>query len=293
MTRNDHDRWFKELIETFFEEFILAFFPQIYENLDYQHLTFLNQEVFTDIVQGDKRTVDLLIETKLKGDDALVIIHIEPQAQYKKNFNERMFIYFSRLYEKYRCPIVPIAIFSYDKIKEESDNFTIMFPFKDVLSFNFFTLELKKRNWRDFINQPNPVTLALLGKMGYEKQEKVKIKIEFLRMLLKLELDPARLALVGGIFEKYLKLSPTEELELNDYLNQIPKDEVNHIMELMTSWEKKGLKKGREEGRQEGKIEAKVEIAKLMLADNHPIENIRKWTGLTDVEIEKLKQEIE
>ncbi|UTW69540.1 hypothetical protein KHA80_22820 [Anaerobacillus sp. HL2] len=84
MVRKDHDRWFKELIETFFEEFILSlFFPQIYEHLDYQYLTFLNQEIFTDIIHGDKRTVDLLIQTKLRGDDALVIVHIEPQAQYK------------------------------------------------------------------------------------------------------------------------------------------------------------------------------------------------------------------
>ncbi|TCP18993.1 hypothetical protein EV207_1681 [Scopulibacillus darangshiensis] len=30
----DHDRLFKELIHTFFEEFMLLFFPSIYEEID-------------------------------------------------------------------------------------------------------------------------------------------------------------------------------------------------------------------------------------------------------------------
>ena len=215
----DHDRWFKELITTFFEEFILAFFPDVYEHLDFQHVTFLNQEVFTDVIKGDKRTVDLLVETKLKGKNSLIIIHIEPQSTYQKEFNDRMFIYFSRLYEKYRLPIVPIAIFSYDKVKSEKNSFTIDFPFKNVLSFQFFTLQLKQKNWRDFVKHPNPVALALLGKMGYEPEEKVRIKVEFLRMLVQLRLDPARQTLVHGIFEKYHKLSVNEEQQLNDFFN--------------------------------------------------------------------------
>jgi len=170
--RDDHDRWFKELITTFFEEFILAFFPDIYEHLDFQHITFLQQEVYTDILKGRKGTVDILAETKLKGEDALIIVHIEPQSTYKKNFNDRMFFYFSRLYEKFRSPIVPIAIFSYDKIKKENDSFNIHFPFKEVLSFNFFTLQLYKKNWRDYITQPNPVALALLGKWAIIRVKK-------------------------------------------------------------------------------------------------------------------------
>ncbi|UTW69541.1 hypothetical protein KHA80_22825 [Anaerobacillus sp. HL2] len=51
-------------------------------------------------------------------------------------------------------------------VKDEPKTFSINFPFKDVLSFKFFTLELKKRNWREFIHQPNPVALALLGENG-------------------------------------------------------------------------------------------------------------------------------
>ncbi|MFV8829824.1 hypothetical protein [Alkalihalobacterium sp. APHAB7] len=159
--------------------------------------------MFTDILKGRKGTVDILAETKLKGQDALIIVHIEPQSYYDSHFNDRMFFYFSRLYETYRRPIVPIAIFSYDQPRREVDHFIIHFPFKKVLSFNYLTVHLKNKNWREYINQPNPVALALLGKMGYDQSEKVMIKLQFLRMLLKLELDPARQQLVAGIFENY------------------------------------------------------------------------------------------
>ncbi|MEB1808336.1 MAG: transposase [Bacillaceae bacterium] len=299
--RNNHDHWFKELLSTFFEEFILAFFPDVYEHLDFQHITFLNQEVFTDIIEGSKGIVNLLVETKLKGEDAIIIVHIENQSSYEKNFHQRMFFYFSRLYEKYKRPIVPIAIFSYDKNKPEHNSLIMSFPFKNVLSFQYLTLQLKQKNWRDYINQPNPAALALLGKMGYEPQEKVKIKFEFLRMLIQLELDPGRQKLVHGIFEKYHKLSKQEELQLKKVLTQIPNDEVKHIMELMTSWEKKGfdkgiaqgIKKGIEQGIEQGIGQGVERVATQMILKGFPSHDISDLTGLSLVEIEKLKKQLD
>jgi hypothetical protein len=68
---------------------------------------FLSEEVVTE---GEKYRIDLLVETKLKGKYVLIVIHVESQAQYQQNFNERMSIYFSRLYEKYRRKILPIVM---------------------------------------------------------------------------------------------------------------------------------------------------------------------------------------
>ncbi|MCS5697407.1 transposase, partial [Desulfofundulus thermocisternus] len=85
----------------------------------------------------------------------------------QKNFNERMFIYFSRLYEKYRRKILPVAVFGYDRVRDEPDSFEIAFPFLDVLNFRFYKLELKKLDWREYIHSDNPVAAALLSKMGF------------------------------------------------------------------------------------------------------------------------------
>ncbi len=46
MTNNtDHDRLFKELISTFFVEFIELFFPQLIDYLDRESITFWNQSI--------------------------------------------------------------------------------------------------------------------------------------------------------------------------------------------------------------------------------------------------------
>lgn len=134
--RIDHDRLFKELIQTFFEEFLLLLFPQVYEEIDFAHVNFLDKELINDTSAREKREVDIIVETKLKGEDSLIIIHVENQASYQKEFNDRMFLYFSRLYEKHRKRIVPLAVFSYDDVnKEEPNRFEMDFSFLHVLTF--------------------------------------------------------------------------------------------------------------------------------------------------------------
>ncbi|MDF2726214.1 MAG: hypothetical protein K0Q59_5892, partial [Paenibacillus sp.] len=91
----DHDRLFKELLQTFFKEFIHLFFPEAYDAIDFTDLTFLSEEVFTDITAGEKRRIDLLVRTRLKGEESIIIMHIESQSYLQTDFNKRMFIYFS------------------------------------------------------------------------------------------------------------------------------------------------------------------------------------------------------
>src|SRR5690606_23164513 len=112
------------------------------------------------------------------------------------------------------------------------------------------TIELHKHNWREYMQSNNPVAAALLSKMGYNKSEKVRVKLEFLRMLVRLQLDPARTELLAVFFDTYLKLNAQEEIVLYNEVQQMPKEA--HVMELMTSWEKKGRKEGLKEGKREG-----------------------------------------
>lgn len=256
----DHDRLFKELIQTYLEEFMLLFFPQLHEAIDFGLISFLSEEVYTDVVVGEKRKVDLLIETRLKGETALIIVHIESQAQWQSFFPERMFVYFSRLYEKHRCRIIPIAIFSYDEVKDEPDSFRLQFPFKDVLNFQYYTVELRKKDWRQYMKQDNPIAAALLSKMGYTKEERVQVKREFLRMLVRLELDPARMHLITGFFDTYLVLDDIEKQELQIEIHRLEPMEEEKIMELKTQWEKDAELKGKIEGKIEGEIEGERKI---------------------------------
>ncbi|WP_404452243.1 Rpn family recombination-promoting nuclease/putative transposase [Virgibacillus necropolis] len=210
-----HDQLFKELIHTFFSDFLELFFPEVHLHIDFSSIKPLSNEMFTDMIEGESRKADIVIETKLKGQDTLIIIHVEPQSYSQENFNERMYQYFSLLYNKYRKPILPIAIFSYNEHRYEQNEFMIKFPFFHVLTFNFLMLELKKMNWRDYIQSNNPVAAALLSKMGYTEKERVQVKKEFLQMLVKMEMNPAKTSLINGFFESYLRLNKWEEEGIN------------------------------------------------------------------------------
>ncbi|MDD2443041.1 MAG: Rpn family recombination-promoting nuclease/putative transposase [Desulfotomaculaceae bacterium] len=260
MTANqiDHDRLFKELLETFFVEFMELFFPEAAPAIDLMHIKFLQQEIFTDVTIGEKRKVDILVETRLKGEPGLILIHVEPQAYEQKKFNERMFIYFSRLYEKYRRKVLPIAVFSYDRVRDEPDRFELGFSFLEVLNFQFYKLELKKLNWREYIHTDNPVAAALLSKMGFKPEERVKVKLEFMRMLVRMRLDPARMELLTGFFETYLNLNSEEKEQYNRELGKLDSEEAGVIMQITTSWHA--------EGRAEGRVERTGEIICKYLA---------------------------
>lgn len=166
-----HDQLYKELINTFFQEFLEAFFPEIHESLDFQQIKPLSEEVYTNLLDGDVRWLDIVIETTLKQTDVMIIVHIEPQSYYQPNFNERMYQYFSLLYNKYQNPIIPIAVLSHDESWEENQ-FTMDAPSFRVLTFNYLTLHLQKKNWRDYIHSNNPIAAALLSKMGYSEEER-------------------------------------------------------------------------------------------------------------------------
>jgi predicted transposase YdaD len=254
----DHDRLFKELLENYFAEFMQLFFPIAAQAINLKQIKFLQQEIFTDITAGEKHQVDILVETRLKDEPGLILIHVEPQAYAQKEFNARMFIYFSRLYEKYRRKILPVAIFSYDQERDEPDTFQIGFSFLDILRFQFYKLELKKLNWRNYIHSNNPVAAALLSKMGFKPEERVPVKLEFMRMLARMNQDPARMELLGGFFETYLKLNQEEEEQLYRELGKIDQKEADTIMQITTSWHEKGRMEGKVEGRMEGRMEGEA-----------------------------------
>nr|WP_026287182.1 transposase [Gracilibacillus lacisalsi] len=312
----DHDQLFKQLIGTFFDEFIEVFFPSVHQQLDFSSLKPLSDEVFTDLIHGERRRADIVMEGRLKEQDTLIIIHVESQSYEQKNFHERMYHYFSILYNRYRKPIIPIAVFSYDKVRDEQDYFELTFPFLHVLTFHFLKIELKKQDWRSFLRSNNPVAAALLSKMGYKNSEKVQVKKEFLRMLAKLELDAAKMELIYGFFETYVKLNQIEEDKLMESIQNSNDESLEEfVKKLPNSWRDKGLREGREKGlaegreigkqigkqigqqigqqigREEGEKIAKKEMAKKMLSKGMQPEYVMEITGLTKEELENFGSE--
>ena len=106
---------FKELISTFFIEFLELFLPEIAIDIDKNSIQFLPEEILSDVTAGEKKVIDLLVKVRYKQQETFFLIHVEAQSYTQQYFAKRMFKYFARLYEKYDLPIFPVVIFSFDE----------------------------------------------------------------------------------------------------------------------------------------------------------------------------------
>ncbi|PIC03682.1 transposase, partial [Anoxybacillus flavithermus] len=122
---------------------------------------------------------------------------------------------------------------------------------------------------------------ALLSKMGYTESERVELKKQFLRMIVRMELDEAKQRLLIGFFETYVKLSDEEEQQLRNEVNEMETKEKEKVLELLISYEQKGIQKGIQKGKKEGLEEGFKQGMK------HLVRNMSK-KGMTPKEIAAL-----
>ena len=244
----DHDRLFKELLTTFFSEFVDLFLPDVSAVLDRNVAVVpMDKEVFSDVTLGEKHEVDVLMKARFRGEDAFFLIHVENQATAQADFPKRMFRYFARLTEKYDLPVYPVVIFSYDAPQRpEPDRFVVAFPKETVLQFKYRVIQLNRLPWRRFVRQENPVASALMAKMKMSAKDRPRVKAECLRLLASLKLDPARATLIGGFVDSYLDLTAQEMKQYERELTRFTPTERNETMEIMTSWHREGRMEGKE-----------------------------------------------
>ncbi|MFE1745300.1 Rpn family recombination-promoting nuclease/putative transposase [Coleofasciculus sp. H7-2] len=251
----DHDRLFKELLTEFFIEFIELFFPEIVAYLEPDSIKFQDKEIFTDVTAGEKYEADLLVDVKFRDQETYFLIHLEHQAQPQANFGRRMFRYFARLYEKFAKPVYPIAIFSYNAPKLPQPNYhRVEFPDKVVLDFNYQLIQLNRLNWRDFLQQHNPVASALMAKMNIAPEDRPRVKSECLRLLATLRVNSARMRMISGFVDTYLQLNAVEEEIFQAEIAKFEPAQQEVVMEIVTSWMQQGIERGLQQGRQEGEL---------------------------------------
>jgi predicted transposase YdaD len=244
-TMTDHDHLFKELLSTFFVEFLDLFVPQVACQIERDSVRFLPQEYFADLTTGEKKIIDLLAEVKLLGQDAVVLIHVEAQSSSKADFAQRMFFYFARLYQKYGHRIYPIVVFSFDEpLREEPFTYCVEFAGLKVLEFNFAPIQLNRLHWRDYLSQPNPVAAAMMAKMQIDEADRPRVKAECLRLLTTLKLDPARVQLISGFVDTYLRLNVQEEGMFQAEIGKLEESEQVGVMQIVTSWMEQGIEQG-------------------------------------------------
>ena len=94
----DHDQLFKQLLTTFFLEFLELFTPEFFASIDPNSLEILPLEYFTDIDAGERKAMDVIVRINLLGrpnapasSRVSVVVNCEHQSTSRANFHRRMF----------------------------------------------------------------------------------------------------------------------------------------------------------------------------------------------------------
>jgi Domain of unknown function (DUF4351) len=244
----DHDHVFKELLGEFFPEFIDLFFPQVSAYLDRQSIEFQTQEIFADLTEGDTYEADVVVKARFLNQDSFFIIHLEHQGVFRQNFDRRVFTYFAQLHRIHQLPVYPIVIFSHRSPREDGDRtYKVEFPDWEVLRFNYRAIRLNHLNWQEYAQLRNPVASALMAKMRIKRQDRPRVKLECLKQMAQLRLNPAQARMISGFVDTYLRLEGQEEQVFQAELDRIDPSEKGGVMEVVTSWMEQGIERGRQE----------------------------------------------
>lgn len=280
------DQLWKGLIEDFFPQLFAFFYPKKARYFDLARTEFLEQELAQLVAddEGHDRRVDKLVKLyRRNGSTAFMLIHLEVQGYYDKNFARRMFTYAYRIFDRYGMVVESLAILT-DRRKHFHPKLFTAKAFGTELTYKFTTYKLLDQNREELAASRNPFALALLVAYDAIQQKAIPdgqllaLKIRFFRRLLELGFSKAEIGRLAHFIKHYSRF---QNPKMNDTFDQ-------HIVELTNKQEgmgiiervqnaykqagfeegmKKGMRKGikagklegKQEGRQEGKLEGKLE----------------------------------
>ena len=276
--RDDFDNPWKSILEKYFQEFMVFFFPEIHDDINWaQGHDFMDQELQQIVRDADlsKRYVDKLVKVwKLNGSERLVFVHIEIQSQEDSDFSSRMFVYNYRIRDCYDAKIVSLAILGDDRSNWRPE------PFRDELwgcevTFRFPMVKLLdyEPRWLELEASRNPFAIAVMAHLKTKETQK----------------DPQsrkewRFQLTRRLYEQGFERQDIMELFLFvDWMMELPEGLKREFKTELDQYEQE------KQMRYVSSIEKITleDVALEMLEDQVPLETIARYTKLL---IEKVRE---
>ncbi|BBE09851.1 Uncharacterized protein MCB1EB_1690 [Mycoavidus cysteinexigens] len=144
--RSHADEAWKSALDVYFREFMQFFYQEIAAQIawDAQYQT-LDKELQSLSVKSQvgKKLVDKLLRVRLKsGATCFVLLHVEFQGHYEVDFAQRLFEYFYRLYDRYRQPVLTMAVLTDERCNWRPKSYPMQVCGHKVNHFRFLTSKL-------------------------------------------------------------------------------------------------------------------------------------------------------
>lgn len=276
--RRSFDSPWKDALAVFFQDFLTFCYPSMAQEIDWDKgHTFLDKELqsITKDAAAGQRTVDKLVKVFKKSEEEVwVLIHTEIQGAQDKNFAERMYTYQYRLFDRYRVPVVSIAVFI-DTDKNWAPSVYQSSMWGNELHFKYNVVKLLDyQNQQEMLKESNnpfaTIILAQLMAMSLSKERNQEQHLA------------SKLVITKLLYEKGWGKDYVYNLfRFIDWIIQLPKDlvikyeteilqieEAKH-MTYVTSIERLGIERGKQQGKAEiiqnlyQKLKDEKEVANL------------------------------
>jgi len=258
----EYDSPWKDVLEIYFEPFMAFFFPEAYAEIDWtQGYEFLDKELAQVVRDAElgRRRVDKLVRVTLRnGDVGLVLIHVEVQSQWEAAFNERMYIYNYRLFDRYHKPVASLAVLGDEQPHWRPDRYEYeLLGCRAGLHFLVVKLLDYGADWPALEANDNPFATVVMAHLKAletrnDDQSRYRWKLALVKRLYERHYSRREVLELFRFIDWVMSLP--EGLELQ-FVQDVIAFEGEQQMQYVTSVERFGIEKGRQEGRQEGLVE--------------------------------------
>lgn len=259
------DTAWKIILEKYFQALLEFLFPHIAREIDWtKPVIHLDKELLRiqkKIKVGNKIADKLIQVCKNTGEKMWVIIHIELQGSYEKNFSRRLFEYFYRTYDRYKRPITTLAILTdkrdswrpYEYSQEIwGSRLTFTFPMIKLIDYTSKAEILTKSK--------NPIAKVIQAHLaalesGKNMTLRFENKLKLVKNLYSLGYTGEDILALYHFIDYAISL-PTD-LE-SSFIDEVQEYEEKMNTPYISSAERRGIKKGIEQGIEQG-IERGIE----------------------------------
>ncbi len=280
--QTEFDSPWKDVIERYFQDFILFFLPQAHGEIDwtrdYEFLDKELQQVVRDAELG-RRLADKLVKVwRTGGEEAWVLIHVEVQSFEESDFAERMFVYHYRIYDRYKRTVVSLAVLGDERSSWRPERFGYELWGSDVgLKFPVVKLLDYKQQWSALETSRNPFATVVMAHLLAQEtrpdaQRRLSSKLAITRRLYDHGYEREDVINLFGFIDWVMSLTASLEQEFRQEIQQL---EAERRMPYITSVERSGIRQGLLEG---------IELGLELKFGTEGLAILPEISGLADVE---------
>ncbi len=256
---DQYDSPWKEISSRFFPQIVKFFAPDAYAAIDwsagYELLEQELREVLRDAETGPRR-VDKVVKVRLlSGKDVYLVFHVEIQVTSESGFEQRMFVYYYRLYDLYPERVLSLAILADHEPGWKPDCYKHELLGTVDLSFGYKTVKLWDYydRWAELEQNPSPIAVVVMAHLKTKAtrgdvQERLRWKVELVRQLYGRGYDREDVLELFRLIDWLLALPKDMERSFRQTIDQL---EQEPNMKYVTSIERLSREEGLEAGRQE------------------------------------------